>query len=764
MIPLVGYGQKCDATLCGTVTDAETGNPVAYAQVFIRETGVGEVTDDAGKFHFHGLCKGDYTVESRHIGCPHIAKQIFINGNVEVDFQLHHGIALEEILVKAKEIKPVSIQSEQKLGGVQLDKLMGQTLGDALLSLQGVSTINTGSAIAKPVIRGLHSNRVLLLNNGVRQEGQQWGLDHGPEIDPYIAGEMTVVMGANSVRYGADAIGGVILIEPKPLRETPGIGGTVNLAGFSNGRTGVVSAALDGKMKGKNPLTGRLQGTFKKGGNTHAPDYFLQNTGVTEQNASAALAWQNEKLGAEVFYSLFQTDIGILADAHIGNLTDLNTAILRGRPLEDGAFTYELGRPFQRVAHHFLLAKNYWKNDDFGKISIQYSRQFNRRQEFDAHKTNGELPATLKQPDIEFEITTHTLDLVAEHNRFHHFKGSFGAQLMQQTNTTDRGGLIPNYQSQTMGVFLVERWKKHPLPFELEAGMRYDIRKIHIENRGNKIIDEQLDFQNISGTLGVIYQLPEFLAIKLHFGTAWRAPNVSEFYSDGVHHGSASYELGNANLVAERAFSSNLEFELTIPNRHGANGFYANLALYQNSVRDFIYLQPQASPVLTIRGAFPAFAYQQTDARLRGLDWNAAWLFAKNWEFSSGASLLRAINKNSGDHLIFMPADNFTHSISWFPDFLKNKEAKSTSVQLTVRNVLEQTRVPDNQDFAASPEGYMLLDAAISTTFTFRQQPLNIGLAVQNLFNTSYRNYLNRLRYFSDDLGRNFSVRIKYHF
>ncbi|MFT4758313.1 MAG: iron complex outermembrane receptor protein [Paraglaciecola sp.] len=762
--PFLSFGQKCDATLCGTVLDADTKEPIAFAEVFIQETAKGVTTDDAGKFHFHNLCEGNYTVESRHIGCPHVAKEIVIQGNVEVDFRLRHGLDLDEIVVKAQSLSPVSTQSEQQLIGLKLDALKGQTLGDALANLQGVSTLNTGSSISKPVIRGLHSNRVLLLTDGVRQEGQQWGLDHGPEIDPYLAGEMTVVMGANSVRYGADALGGVILIKPKPLRDMVGIGGEVNLAGFSNGQTGVISAAIDGKLKGNLPLSGRLQGTFKRGGNTQTPDYFLENTGVKEQNFSGTVGLKKGAFDSEIFYSLFQTDLGIFEGAHIGNTTDLQTAIGRGRPIDDGKFTYEIGRPMQRVAHHLLKAKTAWSMPDFGKLSLQYARQFNRRQEFDAHKSFGTLPEGLENPEIEFEITTHTLDMTLEHKPIQHFSGSFGAQLMQQKNTTDRGGLIPNYDTQTFGVFWIERWRKYPFPLELEAGLRYDIRQMNIKNQGNEIIDKQLSFNNLSGTFGAIYKLPKYLNIKLHFGTAWRAPSVSELYSDGVHHGSASYELGNVNLISERAFSTNLAFDLTIPNQHSETGFRASLALYQNEVNDFIYLQPQAQPVLTIRGAFPAFEYQQTDAQLRGLDWTANWQFSPQWELESGASILRAIDKKTEEFLIFMPADNFSHSLTWFPAFLKNQAAKTTNLKMTMRNVLQQTHLPEGQDFAAAPNGYTLFDVAFSTSFNINNQPLNIGLAVQNLFNTAYRSYLNRLRYFSDEMGRNISVRLKYSF
>ncbi|MBL0052920.1 MAG: hypothetical protein IPP29_16105 [Bacteroidetes bacterium] len=185
------------------------------------------------------------------------------------------------------------------------------------------------------------------------------GIEHAPEVDPFIANKLSVIKGANSIRYGSDAIAGVILIETKPLRDSAGIGGELNLIGMTNGRAGTASAYLEGNFKKLNPLSWRVQGTLKQGGNISAPDYILVNTGLKEYNFSYALGWKKKNYGAEIFYSQFNTTFGIFSASHIGNLTDLNKAFNSPVPLETGTFTYKIGRPFQHTEHELFKLKSF---------------------------------------------------------------------------------------------------------------------------------------------------------------------------------------------------------------------------------------------------------------------------------------------------------------------------------------------------------------------------------------------------------------------
>lgn len=751
-------GQQCTLSLRGQVRSATTGEPLEFANIFIKESNAGAVADAQGRYEFTNLCAGTYTLVCTRVGCAHLEHSIQINSNTSHNFQLQEeSIELEKVIVAGTAIKPQTTQAKEEVSGKTLAATQGLNLGETLKRLPGVTTLNTGATIVKPVIQGLHSNRILILNNGVRQEGQQWGSEHAPEIDPFIADKVSVIKGAASVRYGADAIGGVILVEPRVLPTLKGIGGEVNLVGFSNGRTGVASGLLQGNLGGKLPLSSRIQGTIKQGGNLQTPDYFLTNTGIREYDFSWAVGLKKERFSTEVFYSRFYTKLGILKSSHIGNVTDLLNVIERERPTDDGSFTYDIARPQQRISHELFKFSSGIKTGNLGKLTLQLTRQFNHRREYDAHRAYNELPNQITEPSIEFEITTHTADLTWEHQPIANLRGDIGISYLQQVNTTDRGALIPNYKNYNSSIFWIERWKKIESPLELEAGVRYDFRQLQVGIQGRDTINQDLNFSNVSGTLGAIYKFPKLISLRFNVGSAWRAPSVSELYSDGVHHGSATYEKGDVNLQSERALNTSLTTELD-----NQKNFNATFTLYYNVIKNFIFLEPQQTPQLTIRGAFPAFYYRQANARLMGLDWGADYEFVPHFTFESKISLLRGWNRKIKDDLVLMPADRFQAGLKY--TFKEKTDLQSPFIRVNLTHVLEQTRVPVNTDYAAPPAAYSLLDLEAGMTFYFKKQPLEVGLAIFNLLDERYRDYLDRFRYFVDAPGRNVSLRLKVPF
>lgn len=755
------HGQTCNITIKGRVLNAETGDPVAYANVVLKSENVGTVTDDLGNYMLTDVCAGDYTLVCSRIDCDHSEHQLSLTaGDVLVQdiFLQPQSIELGTVEVRGQAVHQHAISGEDHLSQDDLAATQGLNLGESLEKLPGVNTLKTGSSIAKPVVQGMSGQRILLLNNGVRLEGQQWGLEHAPEIDPFVAEKLTVIKGAGGLRYGADALGGVIMVEPKALPTDKALHGAVNLAGFSQGRTGLASGILETRIGEKLPISARIQGTVKRGGNMRTPDYFLDNTGLEEYNYSWALGTKKEKWSAELYYSSFFSRLGIFSGAHIGNLTDLQNAIARERPEDNGSFTYELGRPQQRIAHELFKAKATLETGESGTLSLQYARQFNRRQEFDAHKGYGTPPESFDDPEIEFEVTTHSSELNWEHKPIANIRGNIGAQVISQRNTTDRGALIPNYESLTAGVYWVERWKRYPSPFEVEGGIRYDIRQMDVGRQGRDSIGQSLDFSNFSGALGLIFKQPNW-RVRLSLGTAWRAPHVNELYSEGVHHGSASYEAGNADLQPERAINTNLGFDWQPENQP----FRANVSLYYNRIQHYIFLEPSAHPVLTIRGAFPAFEYQQANARIMGLDAQFSWALTDQWSWNAQTSLLRGWNRELQDYLVFMPADRVSSTLRY--QFSKvSEDSNGPFVQFRVSQVFHQSRTPETGDYAPAPAAYFLMDLEAGTTLRLGKQPLELGLAVFNLANTRYREYLNRFRYFADEIGRNVSVRIKVPF
>lgn len=748
----------CTHSLSGMVIDEHDGQPLSYATVYIMELSAGGISDSTGYFRIEGLCKGTYTIKCSHVGCEPVWATVKVTGNTTYDFYPeHHAEELIGATVVGKKPVTESTQSTKALTKKELDQTKGQSLGESLTRITGVTTLSTGNSIAKPVIHGLHSNRIVVLNNGIRQEGQQWGNEHAPEIDPFIADELVVIKGANSVRYGPDAIAGVILVNPKPLRYAPGLAGELNLVGLSNGRQGIASAVLEGSLAKLVPLSWRLQGTYKRAGNIRAPRYFLKNTGLQEYNFSGAAAYNKPNYGIEVFYSQFNTDIGIFSASHIGNLTDLQKAFEAEEPLEPADFSYAIERPFQHIEHELSKAKGYLRTGTAGRLNVIYARQYNKRLEYDKHLPLNDSLAALNLPELQFEITTHTADVVWEHNRFNSFKGSVGVSGIHQGNTYEGRFFIPNFRKYGGGIYWIERWKPDSAKLELEAGMRFD----HIFQevfmwQDDEIISPEHRYNNLSGSLGGIYKVSDSLLIRANAGTAWRPPGVNELYSDGLHHGAAAVEIGDTSLVSEHAYNLSASFEYI------GKKLSVNVDAYCNYISNFIYLKPTLPPTLTIRGAFPTFHYSQVDATLKGIDLTVQYDLPLNLSLTSKASLLRARNATADAHLVLMPADRFENRLEYqLPD---QKKLKDGYFALTVSNVLKQWRVPANSDFAPPPDGYMLLSVEAGLAVSIGQHRMTIGISVSNLLNTSYRDYLNRFRYYTDEMGRNVSLRLKIPF
>jgi iron complex outermembrane receptor protein len=756
--PLV-LNSLCNSTLEGKILDDHDRTVLEYASIYIVELQRGTTSDLKGNYLIKNLCDTIYTIQISHIGCEPIELKIRINGKTIQDFYPeHHTEELNKAEVFGEKILDQTTQSKISVKPEKLEQAKGFSLGRSLKSIPGVNIMSNGNSIAKPMIHGLHSNRVLILNNEIRQEGQQWGVEHAPEIDPFIAGELSVVKGANSVRYGSDAIAGVIIVNPKKLEYKPGLRGELNLIGMSNGRSGTVSSILEGSFKKLNYFSWRVQGTMKQNGTIHAPNYFLINTGLKEYNFSYQLNYIKKKYGAEIFYSQFNTKIGIFSASHIGNLTDLERAFNSPVPLETGDFTFQINRPYQAIEHELLKAKFYLNTGDNSKISFIYGRQYNLRNEFDKHRPLNDSLAELNLPDLHYEITTQTLDVLWNHRLSKHIFGVVGSNLMNQGNTYKGRALIPNFRNNTGGIFLIERFK-HQL-FEIEAGIRYDYKKLqayryqYISAGEYELVSPIHEFDNYSGNIGVIFKPDSNLNASLNIGTAWRSPSINELYSSGLHHGAAAMEYGNDQLKTENSASLVLSIRYS-PSKK----IYFESDLYYNNMNDFIYRNPLDEPVLTIRGAFPAFEYTQTDAILKGGDFFLKYLIHPQLELSTKYSILRAWNKTANDWLVMMPADQGEIEITYR---LKNsKKMFDSYISVSSNYVNKQWRVPSNSDFVAPPNAYYLFDLNTSTTLLLGKQPLTIGFSVLNLLNNTYRDYMDRFRYFTDAIGRNYTLRIK---
>lgn len=757
------YGQApistadCRYHIHGIVYD-QNRKPVFGAAIYVKELSKGNVTNELGDYTIDDLCTGSYTLVCSMVGYETDTIIVSVSAGkfvIEQNFRLREkDIELEEVVITEQKIAPPAMQPQVTLEGIELDRTRGLNLGESLKKIPGVTTIQTGPSISKPVIHGLHSNRVLMINNGVRQEGQQWGSEHGPEIDPFIAKKINVVKGAAGVRYGADAIGGVVLLEPESLPYGSGLSGEVNAVGATNNRQGVLSGILQGGFPNNNTFGWRIQGTAKRGGNSQTPDYYLKNTGVSELNFSSAVGFRKEKFGAELFYSQFNTKIGIFSAAHIGNRTDFETALASDGPLPEhrSGFSYRIARPFQDINHYLLKAKTYYLSDKLGKFSLALAHQFNYRAEYDSHKPLG---SEFDGPQMRFLLNTYTTDFTWEHKPVKGLlNGMVGVSGMYQQNDMQGRFLIPDFTGSNLGVFAIERLIKNQ--WELEAGARYDVRLLEVDmSRIREKSDPSRNFSQFSGTIGTAYKFSPTFSAKLNAGMGWRPPSVNELYSDGIHHGEGSYILGDYHLQAETAY--NITGNIT----YNHSKLQAEVDAYHYFYNNYIYQQPEFPGVLTIRGYFPLFVYKQTDANLSGIDLAATYQFSHHFSLRTKYSMVRATSRQTGEPLPFISPDRFENTLRYHAHHWLGLD--DIYFSLGSVNMAKQWRLLPNSDYAPPPGAYMLFDAEAGFSVPGIKN-LDVGITVSNLLNTRYRNYLNRFRYYTDEVGRNINFRIKYSF
>ena len=741
-------GQNCKLVLSGNVIDASNNAPLEKAVVEIKELGLKFVTDVKGQYHFYDLCAGNYTIVVNHISCDSVVLKTAVQRNQIKNFRLPHSFnQLETVSVRSKKDLMVNTIREE-LSAKAIEKTRGQSLGEILKQVNGVAVLQTGSTIFKPVIHGLHSQRILLVNNGVRLESQQWGTDHAPEIDPFIADKFTVLKGAGALRYGSDAIAGAVLIEPKPLLKQAGKNAEFNSTYFSNNRQYVFNGMYEASPLNLPEFSYRIQATYKKGGNARTPDYWLYNTGLEEFNYSATAGYRKNRFNTELFFSSFQTALGIFMGAHVGNLTDLQNAIQSKKPIQNiDQFSYEILRPRQSVQHTTVKSKSQYLLLNDHKINLILSYQSNVRQEYDRALLSP-------RPELDLNITTTLVDLNYESASSKKRQYAFGTNAMLQENVwTGSRFFIPNFRVQNIALYATQSLNLND--WMLDGGLRYDFKSLTtFRNQNDALSSIERTFGNASGTLGATYKITPNLRWLINSAFAWRAPQVNELYVNGLHHGTASFEIGNPDLKSEKAlnFSTQLKYQ-------SDSSWQVDLTLYNNIINDFINMNPSTPATLTLRGAYPTFKFIQTNALLRGLDLSVQKTLNSHFSTSAKTALLWATDRKTKDWLIQMPANRvegeFTYSFN-------SNALKNAAVELRLLHMMQQTRIPKNiPDYLPPPAAYNLLNLDFNTDLMLGKQTINLGVAVLNLLNERYRDYMNRFRYFNDEPGRSINLRCK---
>ena len=784
----LAFGQRdCALKFSGKIINP-SGESVGIASIVLLKDSTMHVSDDHGNFVIGGLCHGSYRLKIHAAGYEELIIEINLQKDVHRDIRLEDVITqLNEVVVEDKILNTEHALNFSVLTEKQLSETAGKSLGESLREIPGVNTIQTGPGIFKPVIHGVHSQRVLILNYGIRQEGQQWGAEHAPEIDPMMASNVVVIKDASSIKYGTDAIGGVVIVNPAPLPLQGKIGGSVNTILQSNGRSGTFSAMLEGGIGKIEGWGWRVQGTARRVGDFHTPDYSLTNSGLQELNFSAATGLQRKRFGMEMFFSHFSTQLGILKGTSIGNIDDLLNAIEREPPQYTSDFSYDIGEPRQEVQHD-LLKINGHLNGESGVWRFQYGFQNNGRKEFDIRKGDRS-----KKPAIDLQLSTHSIDAEWERTASEKYSVTIGASGVIQHNKNIPGTevipFIPNFSNQSAGAFFISkinfpRWI-------VDAGIRYDYRNYSVSGYdvSNSLYRDAFDFQNVSATAGATRGLRKDESIKFNVSSSWRPPHVAELYSLGTHQSAAAIEYGlllndstsEIKNIDDVDFRNEQAFKFVSTYDRQWKSVHIELSGYVNYIANYIYLKPTGI-TQNVRGVFPYFLYTQTDALFLGADLSGTWQATTHISVTPKATLLRAGDQRHSDYLVFIPSNRYEIAIRYeghnhykLDDFYVESKTKYVDQQRRVprvvtvreikesydegRNIFEED--DSNFDFTSAPSGYFLWN--VSAGFSVRAKVIkyDFRFGVENLLNTSYREYTNRFRYYADDLGRNFMLSVK---
>lgn len=748
--------QECKITLRGVVEDVHHEHGLEYATVYIEETGTGAQCDELGSFSIDDFCPGSYHFLVSHLGCESKRYFIDIRKDTTLYFQLeHHTHMLSEVVVTEDRSRSGVGLQHYTLSEALLNRQQGRDLASIASVIPGVTVLRTGNSLGKPVIHGLYSNRVQLLNQGVPQEGQQWGIDHAPEIDASAAQKISVIKGSAAVRYGVAAMAGVVLMEASPLSSDPHYHGQATLSYLTNGRV------MQGQFQVEKAMALarlRVNGSLAMGGDQHTPDYYLSNTGTRQGGLSLHLTNDpGSSFYRSVYASYYNNQTGILRGAHVANTTDLAAAISREEPLyTSDTFHYAIGAPRQKVQHWLVKTEMKKQVGEHFRLGLDAAFQRNQRQEYDVRRGGRD-----SLPALDLSLYNIWADVYGQWEGASKARFTLGFQPRFTHNSNQAGTgiypLIPNYTLFNPSLYAswVYPWKS----IDWELGARWEAYRLKVKylDRSGQLFEPDRLNNNHAYSIGFSKDYQQRLHWRAQLAYLYRAPQVHELYSNGLHQGLAALEEGNADLGSEQSLklSNDLRWQASEESQLSAS-------VYWHSIQNFIYLAPTLETRLTIRGSFPVFAYRQDDVILRGFDFFWHQGIHHSWEVNTKASYVKGSYRDGSGDLVYMPPFRISSEVAkTFEPIRKIKDLRlGVEAQYTAR-ASSKTRIPD---YVAPPGAWFLVNLILGAKYENNNIHMAYQVSVDNVLNTKYRDYLNRLRYFADDTGRNIRMSIKFIF
>jgi len=752
--------------LKGKVIDEATGLALQGASIYFPDLKKGTVTNDKGIYQI-SVAPGNYIVEVNFIGFALLTEHLSLQNDTEKNFSLNHTVIENSNVTVTSFLRATSskktatpiniIRKEDLFKGASTNFI------DALSKTPGVTQLSTGPAISKPVIRGLGYNRVVVLNDGVRQEGQQWGDEHGIEIDEYNVSRTEVLKVPASIIYGSEALSGVInIISNVPVAE-----GAIRGNVFSNYQSNNHLQGYHFDLAGnQNGWVWGVNASAKKASDyKNKYDGYVYNSKYNELNGGGFLGIEKEWGYSHLIINKFTQHVGMIEGERNNQgafvkLVNVNGSIEEQVASADDFNSTTPNVPYQYIQHSKYVLDNSI-NWGVGKLKVNLGYQRNQRQEFG----NVLDPA---EKSLYFDLGTLNYSfqyLLPEKNNWKNTIGING--LKQENKNKGASALIPEYQSVEVGLFFYTQ--KHINKFNWSGGVR-------IDKKGIEFNSIQKNYGDIAGSIGMTYEANNDLVFKFNIARGYRVPNLSELGSHGAHEGTNRYEYGNTNLSSEKS----LQFDIGLEWSSEHVSFTGNV--FYNNVSNYIFYQKLLNNRLTdsiiIDAAgtkYFAFAYQQQNAKLVGAEFNLDLhphpldgLHIENTVSYVKGTFKEAIEGSR--NLPNIP------SLRWISELRyelqkKSNNFKNTYVSLQFDNVAKQNNPFIGFNTETETQGYTLINMGAGTQMMHKGKPIfSISFVVQNATDVAYQNHLSRLKYTAENLltgrmgvynmGRNYSLKI----
>lgn len=634
------------------------------------------------------------------------------------------SVQLHKITVKNTPSSSRMILASLPVSAVSLSDLQASSSNNiinALCQQPGVSELTTGTGISKPVIRGLGYNRIAVINDGVRQEGNQWGDEHGIEIDGNSVDSVEIIKGPSSLRYGSDAMAGVVIMHDTKLSEN-GFRGKVSSEYQSNNGLAGGSVRLG---YGKNDMFVDGQLSAKAAHDyQNSSDGFVPNTGYTELAGKLRGGFEKKWGHTYITTSFF----GLTPEITEGE-RDTITGELESESNDRKSYQVEL--PFQKVNHYKAIAENaVFLPSGMLKTIVGY--QLNSRQEFEESKDECELHFMLHT--VNYDLHFHSL----KKNQWQYSYGVNG--MFQNSQNQGEEVLIPEFRLFDAGLYAMA--SKELEHWSFNGGVRYDMRHVNSdefsEDGALRFVDFTRTFNSISGSFGTICNVNDALALRLNLARGFRAPNMSELASNGVHEGTIRYELGDNTLNPE--YSLQADFGIDVNYRFVT----AQAEVFANRISDYIF---SARSTTVIDPEFLTYQYRQGDAFLAGGEVRAD-VRATDWlKLGSSFSYVQGTLLTTDDYLPKMPPMEVTGYVTATAQKQWSVFNKA-SLSCNVKHYFDQDRFYDVDNTETETPHYTLLSLSAGVDVVSQKRTIaEIHLIADNLFDVAYQSHLSRLKY-----------------